>query len=347
LAIINEIEIRSDLYPNLKFMKSYLCILLIINLFISVNCQVFSIAGQIKDKESGDDLPFSNIMLKGYPIGTTSNNQGFFQLDYSDTIMADTVVISYIGYKSLELPIKSINDQPIELAQLSIDIKEVVVKSKTKKLKSVTLNKFNKRDCILRHSISPFDTTGNFHIPYRPKEPTIEALYFPFDSKYSDYRRIKSISFRAKSFTDTSTIRLRIFEPTIDNRPGNDILLKSLIIKVFKNNPDVTIDLSDEKIIMPESGIFIGFELLIVPDNITIMTNDIGNEAIVYSPFVYQIYSKEKSSTWIYSRGEWSNSKYWYFRQGIWIESENSRLADKKTVGPYFFNPAISLILSE
>lgn len=328
-------------------MKTFFTVLIIISSIISVNSQEISISGQIKDKESGDVLPYTNIMLKGYAIGTTSDNLGFFRLNYSDTVNSDTLVVSYIGYKSLELPINNIKNNTIELSQLTVDIKGIIIRPNTDRLKTIALNKFSKRDCSLRYSIGPFDTTGTLNIPYRPKEPTIESMFFPFDAKYSDYRRIKQITFRAKSFADSSTIRLRIYRPTIDNRPGNDLLLKSLIVKVYKNHPDVTIDLSAENILMPESGIFIGFELLIIPDNLTIITNNLGKEAIVYSPFVYQIDTKEGGITWIYSKGEWSLSKYWYFRQGIWIESDEANLADKKTAGPYMFKPAISLILSE
>lgn len=328
-------------------MKSFLSVFLLVNLFSSVNSQEKIISGQIKDKESGNFLAYANIMLKGFPIGITSDSHGFFTLNYHDSIKADTVVISYVGYESSELPLIAINNGSIYLSQISIDISEVIVKPQIKKEKILTLNNFNDRDCMLRYSISPFDTTGDLHIPYRPKEPTIEAIYFPSEPESSIFKRIKKVRINAKSLIDTSTFRLRVFQATNENKPGDDLLLKSHIISVNKNQQEMIIDLADENIIMPESGIFIGFELLIIPENLTIITNNNGKEALVYSPFLYQISDNQNYNTWVYSKGEWSLSKYWYYRQGIWIESENSNLAEKKTAGPYKFKPAISLILSE
>lgn len=327
-------------------MKTYLSMLLFISFIVSGQSQENLISGQIQDKESGDILPFANIMIKGYSIGTTSDNNGIFRLNYSDTVKADTAVISFVGYETLEIPITEKSNVTIDLIQKSVDIAEVVVKP-TKKTKTLTLNKFNHGDCMLRYSISPFDTSGNFHIPYRPEEPSIEAIYFPFESQNSKYKRIKDIKLRVKSITDTSTFRLRIFLGTPEGGPADDLLFKSNIIKVNMNQSDVTIDLSNENILMPESGIYIGFELLIIPENLTIMSNNEGKEAFVYSPFLYQININKKYDTWYYSKGKWSLSKYWYFKQGIWFESEYLKLTDKKTAGPYKFRPAISLILSE
>lgn len=135
----------------------------------------------------------------------------FFDLKYSDSVHADTLVISYMGYKPLRLTVNKLIDNRFELSQLPVDIDEIVVRPAKKKAKTIVLNKFNKRDCMLHFSISPFDTTGNVHVPHRPKEPTFEATYLPYDSKYPEFRRIKSVQMRVLSIPDSFQILSSIF----------------------------------------------------------------------------------------------------------------------------------------
>ena len=60
--------------------------------------QNFTIKGVIKDQNTGETLPFANIMVNGSTNGTTSNIDGFFTLFEvpDDTTVLD---ISYIGYR--------------------------------------------------------------------------------------------------------------------------------------------------------------------------------------------------------------------------------------------------------
>ena len=39
-----------------------------------------TISGVVKDKESGETLPFANVFIKDTNIGTTTNGDGFFTL---------------------------------------------------------------------------------------------------------------------------------------------------------------------------------------------------------------------------------------------------------------------------
>jgi ferric enterobactin receptor len=62
----------------------------------------YTLTGAIKDKTTGEALPFANIQVKGTTIGTSSNNDGYFTLVKvpADT---NTLIIQYVGYEKTEV----------------------------------------------------------------------------------------------------------------------------------------------------------------------------------------------------------------------------------------------------
>jgi TonB-linked SusC/RagA family outer membrane protein len=84
-----------------------------------------TISGQVTDKESGEGLPGVSVVLKGTNTGTTTDLEGQYKLPLPDN--SGTLVFSYIGYATQELPIG--NQTTINMA-LPADVKalsEVVV----------------------------------------------------------------------------------------------------------------------------------------------------------------------------------------------------------------------------
>ena len=57
-----------------------------------------TISGVVKDKESGETLPFANVFVKNTNIGTTTNEDGFFTL-FNVPSETSTLQVQYIGYK--------------------------------------------------------------------------------------------------------------------------------------------------------------------------------------------------------------------------------------------------------
>lgn len=73
--------------------------LLLLGAFISL--QVFSqetiIRGKVTDTESGDPIPFANVVLQGTSIGSPTDFDGYFEI--KGQAESDTIVVSYIGYE--------------------------------------------------------------------------------------------------------------------------------------------------------------------------------------------------------------------------------------------------------
>ncbi|WP_234572859.1 SusC/RagA family TonB-linked outer membrane protein [Rhodohalobacter sp. 614A] len=82
--------------------------------------------GTVSDSETGDELPGVNILVKGTGnIGTATNTDGWFELSVPS--MNDTLIFSYIGYQTLEVPINGQQTLHVELQEASILGDEVVV----------------------------------------------------------------------------------------------------------------------------------------------------------------------------------------------------------------------------
>ena len=89
-----------------------------------------NIRGKILDYESKINLSFANISVKGKSIGTISNEQGIFNLNISKSLISDTLVFSYIGYKNTYIPIEQLSlcENLIYISRDNYNIKEVVVR---------------------------------------------------------------------------------------------------------------------------------------------------------------------------------------------------------------------------
>ncbi|MEQ8554168.1 MAG: TonB-dependent receptor [Cyclobacteriaceae bacterium] len=60
-----------------------------------------TVSGNILD-ENGEPLPGASIVVKGTTVGTTTDFEGNFQLNVSDS---DILTVSFVGYKALEIPV--------------------------------------------------------------------------------------------------------------------------------------------------------------------------------------------------------------------------------------------------
>jgi hypothetical protein len=313
----------------------------------SLNSQTFKVSGNVVDSETKQGLPYTNIMVLNYSIGTTSDIHGNFVLHLNDSLKNEILVFSYVGYNSYKIGIDMIRSDTVLLKPLQYEISEVVVKPAKRKEKALIVNKFHEKDSHLRYSISPFNNKGILHIPYCPNEPTIEALYFPYNSDFENQNRLKEVWLYLSNFKiSKSHFRLRIFDAKEDKSPGNDLLTRHLNIEVSGNNVLVKVNVEEYNIFIQKQGVFIGFELLILPENSHEISNEVGEIATVYSPLLRQLYSKNIGDYWMYSKGEWIMSKYWYFTKGVLWMSDNKDIKVRNTSNAMLFRPAISIILT-
>lgn len=102
----------------------------------------FTISGYIKDSKNGEALIGVTVHKKNSQIATSTNEYGFYSLTLPKG--QDTVVFSFVGYKSILKPVNLIANQTlsIELGDEGKDLEEVVVSSERedKNIKSMEMS---------------------------------------------------------------------------------------------------------------------------------------------------------------------------------------------------------------
>jgi TonB-dependent starch-binding outer membrane protein SusC len=103
----------------------WMVIILIMAAPLFVLAQGRQVTGKVTDSETKESLPGVNILLKGTAQGTTSDASGNFSLTISS---GDAVlVVSYIGYVTLDVPIGNQTTLNIAMAQDTKSLDEIVV----------------------------------------------------------------------------------------------------------------------------------------------------------------------------------------------------------------------------
>lgn len=101
----------------------------IIILFLFISIQIFSqlksIKGIVVDYDSKSPLEYANVLIKGTNIGTSTDIEGIFKLDANFQDL-DFLVISFIGYKSTEIPIIDFSS-----GELLITLKKIILPSQS------------------------------------------------------------------------------------------------------------------------------------------------------------------------------------------------------------------------
>ncbi len=98
------------------------------NVFLA-NAQETIVQGKVTDAASGDPIPFANVVFKGTSIGSTTDFDGNFLIKTQHP--TDTIIASYIGYKSRSKGIKRGVQQTInfQLEEDVTNLQEVVIKA--------------------------------------------------------------------------------------------------------------------------------------------------------------------------------------------------------------------------
>lgn len=93
-----------------------------------------TILGKVIDGQTFDPLPYANITFLNSEVGTSSDINGNFSL--TNSINANSLVISYVGYKSRIIDLENFNDTEenvFSLLPINIFLQEVTVYSNTNK----------------------------------------------------------------------------------------------------------------------------------------------------------------------------------------------------------------------
>jgi hypothetical protein len=250
------------------------------------------ISGNVTDKSDGSPIPYANIFVKGQDQGTTTDFNGLFKLSQvsSNTLL----VISAIGYESIE--VLSIERMNIELRQKVYNLPEVKVIPKKHKEKLTVIDPLRKTKP--KSFVSP---SGVY--------PWIVTKFFTYRPEYGSTSFINQIQVLTLCHLDSAIFNIRIFAPGPNGEPSVDLLDKNIIVTTNKGENISSIDLRDNYIIFPETGLFIAFEWLIVEQNFY-QANSSSRSSI--DPMVGILHDDNQNEVWMYSKGIWNKRNLYY-----------------------------------
>lgn len=108
---------------NTDFLKAAYLVLSF-SLFGSI-VQAQTISGVVTDANSGETLPGVNIIVKGTATGTAAGSDGSYELTVPSLL--DTLVFSFIGYQTLQVPINGRTNIDVALQPQAVAGEELVV----------------------------------------------------------------------------------------------------------------------------------------------------------------------------------------------------------------------------
>lgn len=86
--------------------------------------------GRVQDSRSGKALPYATIALYGTSLGSITNQEGEFSFKIPTTLADPMLVVSYMGYRNLLLPVKYPmgENHVIKLEKEMIPLQEVIIR---------------------------------------------------------------------------------------------------------------------------------------------------------------------------------------------------------------------------
>jgi hypothetical protein len=85
--------------------------------------QTINVKGKVTDASTGEGIPGANVLLKGTTTGTVTNSDGTYLINAPS---GGTLVFSFIGYKSSEVPVSGKTGINVNLEAEAIGLDEVV-----------------------------------------------------------------------------------------------------------------------------------------------------------------------------------------------------------------------------
>ncbi|MBC3539676.1 carboxypeptidase-like regulatory domain-containing protein [Rufibacter sediminis] len=254
------------------------------------------VKGIIVDKSTGKPVAFANIWVENENVGSTSSEKGEFSLSQVG-LQGKTLVISCLGYERTRVPIPA-GSLRVALTPSAIALKEVTVKKSTKRHKFIV----NKLD---EHTAYSFGSNGT---------PWIVAQYIPYKPGYAATPFLDEVSLVALSNIKNATFKLHLLHVGENGAPGEEMVSVPLMGVAQKGIKTVKLDVSQHDLKMPEQGLFIAFEWLILKQNrYEPVDPDTGQKEgptrVSYEPSI-RCYGpdKENANGWIYHQGKWTST---------------------------------------
>ena len=264
--------------------------LVLLLLFVS-SCMYSQIKGIVLD-ESNKPIPYVNIWVENENIGTTSEENGSFSIHVED--QNKVLIFSALGFETKK--VKFSEAEKVVLKEIAFQLDAVVI-SKSKSTVEIEIG-----------------GSKNINHTYFPGGvPWIYAKRFNYSNDFSKTPFIKNTIIFTTSEIKNATFKLRIFEVNKEGAPGLDLLDEDIIVVVKKGNQENKIDLTKYNLVVPQNGIFIAFEWMIIESNKIKLNykeknSNKNREYITFAPSIV-CNPVELENTFEYIGGKWTQTK--------------------------------------
>ncbi|MFD2823242.1 hypothetical protein ACFS5M_06150 [Lacinutrix iliipiscaria] len=236
-------------------MKLYIGFIILLFTSLSIFSQT-----TILDQKNGEPVSYATISF-GNGNGIFADDEGQFIFTkklYSDI---DTIYISALGYKSLDIPTENLSKE-IELTPFQDALDEVLLrfkpkgKSKVEKLKPTLHDDYYK--CWLPTIESEIAVFFNNENPSKAKK--ISTLFLPIKVEAKDWSKRKTKTSNKIPFS--TLFRVHFYENN-NGLPGDVITYDEIVFRVTEASESVfELDVSNSDIFIPKEGLFVSLQVL-------------------------------------------------------------------------------------
>jgi len=283
-------------------------------LFLTSVNSTSQIKGVVKDSITGKSIPFVSIWVENENNGTTSEEDGTFSINVSEK--SKNLIFSALGYD--KKTIKIANASEVYLKQIPYELEEIII-LKRKETRQIEIGK-----------------TDNEILEAFDNGPRIDTKFFPYLPEYKKTKFIKQVTISTDSKINNATIKIHFYNVDSNGFPAEELLGKDFIVSVNKGVNKTAFNITKFNLKMPEKGIFVGFEKLIIESNkmekiIKNINSNTTQTQKNYYPFVLYNYV-ERAYLYTFSGGKWNRQT-----KGNELDSSNKIK---------IYEPAINLILT-
>jgi len=233
--------------------KKYLMCLILMCTSIAVAQTV------ILDSKNNDLVSYATISF-GNGNGIFADDEGKFLFTkkmYSDI---DTLFITSLGYKDLKIATDNL-PKTILLEPFADELQEVIVQAKPKGKFKIKKLKPTLHEDYFKCWLPTIESEIAVFFPNENKKTKqITNLYFPIKTEAADWSKRKRANTKKRSF---STLFKVNFYENNNGLPGDVVTYEKIIFRVTQeSDPIFELDITENDIFIPKSGIFISIQIL-------------------------------------------------------------------------------------
>ena len=281
-------------------------------LLLMVSVASAQIKGIVVD-EFNKPISYVNIWIENENNSTTSEENGEFIIN---CLPNKNLIFSALGYE--KKTVKAADSEKVVLSVNAFQLLEVVI-AKRFETREIEIGK------VKNETYQAFENG-----------PKIDAKFFPYNPKYKRTRFIKQVNFFTDNQLESATFKVHFFMVNADGSPGDELLNKDFLVSVKKGVKKTFFDVTDFGLKMPKTGLFVGFEKLIIEKNKLekeVTDSNTGKTVLQKTYFPYVLYNfVEREFIYTFLGGKWNKQ----------TKADIANPSDKMSV----YEPAINLILT-